>query len=171
MSKKRIDQWPIRIWTGGRAHCKWPICIALTLWHIALLNWMMTLVVRIFYTQHIFFISFLYKIYSKCNEDVRSARKGSSGRKMTVRKHFRLKLAYGRQGLDWIVEPGYSFGVFSTSRFAARALSSVDDPKMLRDQHLAPTDLLWSKNVFWFTGGPNWPFKCWDSRRTSIKKN
>ena len=99
------------------------------------------------YTIH-FFVSFLYKIYSKCNEDVRSARKGSSGRKMTVRKHFRLKLAYGRQGLDWIVEPGYSFGVFSTSRFAARALSSVDDPKMLRDQHLAPTDLLWSKNVF-----------------------
>ena len=26
------------------------------------------------------------------------------------------KPAYGRQGLDWIVGPGYSFGVFSTYR-------------------------------------------------------
>ena len=39
------------------------------------------------YTTH-FFVLFLYKIYFKCNEDVRSARKGSSGRKMTVRKLF-----------------------------------------------------------------------------------
>ena len=46
------------------------------------------------------------------------------------RKHFnetRPKPAYDRQGLDWMVWPGYSFGV-STSRFATLALSSVDDP-------------------------------------------
>ena len=40
----------------------------------------------------------------------------------------RPKLAYGREGLDWIVRPGYNFGVFSTSRFAPPTLSSVDDP-------------------------------------------
>ena len=28
----------------------------------------------------------------------------------------RPKAAYGRQGLDWIVPPGYSFVVFSTNR-------------------------------------------------------
>ena len=43
----------------------------------------------------------------------------------------RPKPTYGRPGLDWIVWPGYSFGVFSMSRFA---LSSVDAPKTLRDQ-------------------------------------
>ena len=41
----------------------------------------------------------------------------------------RPKPAYGRQGLDWIVGPGYSFGVFSTSRFVPPTLSSVDDPE------------------------------------------
>ena len=43
----------------------------------------------------------------------------------------RPKPAYGRQGLDWIVRPGYSFGVFSTS----------------------PTDLIWCKNVTSLTEG------------------
>ena len=33
------------------------------------------------------------------------------------------------QGLDWFVGPEYIFGVFSKSRFASPALSSVDDPK------------------------------------------
>ena len=28
----------------------------------------------------------------------------------------RPKPAYGRQGLDWIIGPGYSFVVFSTNR-------------------------------------------------------
>ena len=37
----------------------------------------------------------------------------------------RPKLAYGRQGLDWIVRPEYSFGGFSTSCFAPAALNSV----------------------------------------------
>ena len=37
-------------------------------------------------------------------------------------------LGQSRQGLDWIVRPGYSFGVFSKSRLAPPALSSVDDP-------------------------------------------
>ena len=46
----------------------------------------------------------------------------------------RPKPTYGRPGLDWIVWPGYSFGVFSMSRFAPPALSSVDAPKTLRDQ-------------------------------------
>ena len=41
-------------------------------------------------------------------------------------------LGQSRQGLDWIVRPGYSFGVFSKSRFAPPALSSVDDQKTLR---------------------------------------
>ena len=40
----------------------------------------------------------------------------------------RPKPAYGRQGLEWIVRPGYSFGVFSMSRVAPLVLSSVDDP-------------------------------------------
>ena len=40
----------------------------------------------------------------------------------------RLKQVYGRQGLDWIVGPGNSFGVFSMSCLApSAALSSVDD--------------------------------------------
>ena len=43
----------------------------------------------------------------------------------------RPKPAYGRQGLDRIIGPGYSFVVFST------------------------TDLLWSKNVTLLTGGSN----------------
>ena len=42
--------------------------------------------------------------------------------------------ALGAADLDWIVGPGYSFGVFSMSRFAPPALSSVDAPKTLRDQ-------------------------------------
>ena len=46
----------------------------------------------------------------------------------------RPKPTYGRPGLDWIVGPGYSFGVFSMSRFAPPALSSVDVPKTLHDQ-------------------------------------
>ena len=40
----------------------------------------------------------------------------------------RRKLPYGRQDLEWIVGPNYILGVFSTSRFAPNALSSVDDP-------------------------------------------
>ena len=35
-------------------------------------------------------------------------------------------LILGQQGLDWIVGPEYSFGVFSTSCFAPAALSSVE---------------------------------------------
>ena len=31
-------------------------------------------------------------------------------------KNPRPKPAYGRQGLDWIIRPGYSFVVFSTNR-------------------------------------------------------
>ena len=61
------------------------------------------------------------------------------------------------QSLDWIVGPGYSFGVFSMSRFAPLALSSVDDPKMLCLKQGDSTDLLWSKNVTSRTGGCNWP--------------
>ena len=38
----------------------------------------------------------------------------------------RPKLAYGRQGLDWIVGPEYSFRVFSTSSFVSAALSLVE---------------------------------------------
>ena len=44
----------------------------------------------------------------------------------------RPKPAYGRQGLDWIVRPGYSFGVFSTSRSEPLVLNWVDDPKTSR---------------------------------------
>ena len=40
----------------------------------------------------------------------------------------RPKPAYIRQGLEWIIGPGYNFGVFSTSRFASLPLSLVDDP-------------------------------------------
>ena len=42
-------------------------------------------------------------------------------------KSTRPKPAYGRQGLDWIVGPGYTFGAFSAPSFAPPALSSVDD--------------------------------------------
>ena len=52
----------------------------------------------------------------------------------------RPKPSYGRLGLDWIVGPGYSFGVFLTSRSTPQALSLVDDPKTLRDQQGDPTD-------------------------------
>ena len=38
----------------------------------------------------------------------------------------RSKPAYGRLGLDWIFRPEYSFRVFSTTRFAPAALSSVE---------------------------------------------
>ena len=38
----------------------------------------------------------------------------------------RPKPAYGRQGLDWIVGPEYSFGVFATSCFRPAVLSSVE---------------------------------------------
>ena len=38
----------------------------------------------------------------------------------------RPKPFYGREGLDWIVGPEYSLGVFSTSRFAPAALNSVE---------------------------------------------
>ena len=38
----------------------------------------------------------------------------------------RPKLAYSRQGLDWIVGPGYSFGVFSTSRSRSFEISWRD---------------------------------------------
>ena len=54
------------------------------------------------------------------------------------------KPAYGRQGLDWIVGPGYSFGVFSMSRFAP------------------------PKNVTSRTGGSNWPFRCLDVQCVSF---
>ena len=40
-------------------------------------------------------------------------------RRRVVNKNFkttRPKPAYGRQGLDWIVGPGYSFVVFSTNK-------------------------------------------------------
>ena len=40
----------------------------------------------------------------------------------------RPKLVYGQQGLDWIVGPEYSLGVFSMSPIAPLTLSSVDDP-------------------------------------------
>ena len=50
----------------------------------------------------------------------------------------RPKPAYSRQGLDWIVRPGYSFRVFSKSRFAPPALSSVDGPNS--DNFLWHTD-------------------------------
>ena len=33
-----------------------------------------------------------------------------------------------KPAVNWIVGPRYSFGVFSMSRFAHLALSSVDDP-------------------------------------------
>ena len=46
------------------------------------------------------------------------------------------------QGLDWIAGPGYSFGVFSKSRFLPPALSLVDNSKTLRYQQGDPTDLL-----------------------------
>ena len=35
---------------------------------------------------------------------------------MRVFLYTRPKPAYGRQGLDWIVGPGYSFVVFSTNK-------------------------------------------------------
>ena len=56
-------------------------------------------------------------------------------------KSTRPKPAYARQGLDRIVGPGYSFVVFSISRFAPPALSSIDDPKTLASP----------------TGGSKWP--------------
>ena len=49
----------------------------------------------------------------------------------------RPKPAYGRQGLDWTVGPGYSFVVFSTNK------------TMETNQK--------SKNVTLLTWGPNWP--------------
>ena len=35
---------------------------------------------------------------------------------ITIINNTRPKPAYGRQGLDWIVGPGYSFVVFSTNK-------------------------------------------------------
>ena len=99
----------------------------------------------------------------------------------------RPKPAYGRQGLDWIIGPGYSFGVFSTSRSRSFEISWRDwkvGPKLTkwpplvqktwRHWHGAPSDLIWSKkrdvtdigpqltsfdpeNMPSLTRGPNWP--------------
>ena len=76
------------------------------------------------------------------------------------------KPAYGRQGLDWIVRPGYSFGVFSTSRFAPPALSSVDDLNWPRRKKVfAITTLNGSrggnkqKYRLFRHSRPNWPFR------------
>ena len=44
----------------------------------------------------------------------------------------RPKPAYDRQGQDWIVRPEYSFGVFSTSRFAPAALNLVELMVMIK---------------------------------------
>ena len=65
------------------------------------------------------------------------------------------------QGLNWIVGPGYSFGVFLMSRFAPPALSSVDDPKML----CLKRGFNWPPLIQKFTSrtwGSNWPFRCLD---------
>ena len=43
-------------------------------------------------------------------------------------------------------------------------LSDLNDKNMLRHRQGTPTDLLWSKNVTWPTGGPNWPL------RSTVKK-
>ena len=54
----------------------------------------------------------------------------------------RPKPAYRWQGLDWIVGPGFSFGVFSMSRFSPSLRSLVNDSKTLPDQQGGPIDLL-----------------------------
>ena len=50
-----------------------------------------------------------------------------------------------RQGLDWIVRPDYSFGVFSTSRFAPAVLSSVK--LTVRIKHYRQTGAAYQKLV------------------------
>ena len=66
----------------------------------------------------------------------------------------RPKPAYGRQGLDWIVGPGYSFVVFWTNR--GIKLTSYG-AKTSHHQQGDLTDLLWCKNVTLPTGRSNWP--------------
>ena len=68
----------------------------------------------------------------------------------------RPKPAYSRRGLDWIIGPGYSFGVFS----APSVLSSVDDPDWLGGGGQGA--IKQKRHSFLsFTGGPNWPLRCW----------
>ena len=81
-------------------------------------------------------------------------------------KRTRPKPAYGRQGIDWIVGPGYSFGVFSMSQCLTLRLRRSAQlmiqkryltnrgiqltsfgSKTLRHSRGAPTDLLWSKKT------------------------
>ena len=80
-------------------------------------------------------------------------------------------LIFTTQGLNWIAGPGYSFRVFSTSRFVPPALSSVDDTvscqKVLQTYckdvitrlflRQFEKVLIFRHTFFSFTVGPNWP--------------
>ena len=66
----------------------------------------------------------------------------------------RPKPAYGRQGLDWIVGPGYSFVVFSTNREIQ--LTSLIQKTTRHRQGVQLTSFD-PKNVSLPKGGSNWP--------------
>ena len=91
--------------------------------------------------------------------------------------------------LDWIVGPGYSFGVFSTSRFVPPILSSdctwpalslssvVCRPSSVTDRlrhwRGVPTDWKWwffvTHRLLYSRGGSNWPFRCLDYNRPLMR--
>ena len=60
---------------------------------------------------------------SKSNNIGRCARRSTSNINNT-----KPKPAYGRQGLDWIVGPEFSFRVFSTSRYGLRRSFLLNSP-------------------------------------------
>ena len=77
----------------------------------------------------------------------------------------RQKPAYGRQGLDWIVRPGYSSNHDTTMEtnwpplIQKRDVSHMgpNQPPLIQKRdvtHTGPNDLHWSKNVKLLTRGP-----------------
>ena len=72
---------------------------------------------------------------------------------------FEMSIDMGSSKVDWVVGTGYCFWVFSMSRFALPALSSVDDPDWPggggQGRH--------EQKRFVLHGGPKWPFICLDT--------
>ena len=66
----------------------------------------------------------------------------------------RPKPAYGRQGVDWIVGPGYSLwcseptNLWKPTKNHENPWNHLEKPKMSRHRRGVPTDLLWSKKRY-----------------------
>ena len=82
----------------------------------------------------------------------------------------RPKPAYGRQGLDWIVWPGYRFVVFSTmepTKNHEKPWNHLEKPWKPTKKHEKPTQpTSMIKKCDVTDMGPNWPFRCLDLRHS-----